>query len=253
MSKKLTHGTIYTTKLPRRGTDIERVTPASVLDQLTVGEAMQPLAATVGPRTNVDVDHRGSQEAGPSDESADATSRIQPAPSWPDIAGPVLRSRQPQALFTDEVLRQALRQLVLYGRDGLPVISADRQRLCGWIINRNVLAAINSRLHATAAEAAQGEQAARFATPDPSGRHDPPNPLDGYTILEITVTADAAAAGRRVMDVEWPVGSVVVATTHRGHTVAAHDHTQLKAGDRITVLVPATASPDKAEHDAVLA
>lgn len=44
VSRKLTHGTIDTSRLLRRGTDDERVTPASVLDQFTVGDAMQPFA-----------------------------------------------------------------------------------------------------------------------------------------------------------------------------------------------------------------
>ena len=43
VSKRLTYGTIYTTKLLRRGTDIERPKPASMLQVLTVGDVMQPL------------------------------------------------------------------------------------------------------------------------------------------------------------------------------------------------------------------
>lgn len=109
--------------------------------------------------------------------------------------------------------------------------------MCGWITNRNVLEAINARLQATAAEAAQGEQAARFAAPDPSGQHAPPNPLGGYSILEITITEHAAAAGRQVDEIQWPARSVVVATTHRGRTIAARDDTVLRPGDRISVLV----------------
>jgi CIC family chloride channel protein len=169
LSKKLTRGTIYTTKLLRRGTDIDRPTPSSVLDQLTVGEAMQPLpfatgrhpalAGTPGPaaagaeRLPADAAPAGASE-GHGASAADAADGESP---WPGLAGPVLRSREPQAVFTDEILRQALRQLVVYGRDGLPVISADRRRLCGWITNRNVLQAVGERLEASAAEAEQGE------------------------------------------------------------------------------------------------
>lgn len=249
VSRKLTHGTIYTTKLLRRGTDIERVTPASVLDQLTVGDAMQPLAAMAGPDRGEPASPADAEPADADEAKADSK-----PPSWPELAGPVLRSRQPQALFTDEVLRQALRQLVLYGRDGLPVISADRQYLCGWITNRNVLAAINTHLHATAAEAAQGERAARFATADASTPQSPPNPLDGYTIQEITITPDATAAGRTIGDIDWPADSSVVATTHRGRTIAARQNTTLKPGDRITVLAhdPASHPAPHVAHDAVV-
>ena len=42
------HGTIYTTKLLRRGTDIARPKPSSVLQLLTVGDVMQPLDGVDG-------------------------------------------------------------------------------------------------------------------------------------------------------------------------------------------------------------
>ena len=44
LSKRLTYGTIYTTKLLRRGTDIERTKPGTLLRDLTVADAMQPVA-----------------------------------------------------------------------------------------------------------------------------------------------------------------------------------------------------------------
>ena len=43
VSKRISYGTIYTTKLLRRGTDIERPRPASLLQTLTVGETMKPI------------------------------------------------------------------------------------------------------------------------------------------------------------------------------------------------------------------
>lgn len=43
LSKLLTYGTIYTTKLLRRGTDIDRTKPPSALQALSVADVMQPL------------------------------------------------------------------------------------------------------------------------------------------------------------------------------------------------------------------
>jgi hypothetical protein len=43
VSRGLSYGTIYTTKLLRRGTDIDRPAPAGVLRDLTVGDVMRPL------------------------------------------------------------------------------------------------------------------------------------------------------------------------------------------------------------------
>ena len=44
LAKRLTHGSIYTTKLLRRGIDIERPKAIGALQALTVAEVMQPLA-----------------------------------------------------------------------------------------------------------------------------------------------------------------------------------------------------------------
>ncbi|MGH3097239.1 MAG: chloride channel protein [Streptosporangiales bacterium] len=232
LSKRLTRGTIYTTKLLRRGTDIDRPTPSSALHQVTVGEAMQPLPGGAAEDHHWRV--RDSNGSAREPVAADSGAAL-----WTVLAGPVLRSRRPQALFRDETLNQALRQLVLYGRDGLPVVSTETHELIGWITNRNVLAAVNERLEATAAETEQAELAADFGAPDPQARlHEPNTPLENYEILEITITRDALASGRRVGDLGWPSGSLVVATTHRGRTHAAHADTTLDPGDRITVLAP---------------
>ena len=42
ISRALSYGTIYTTKLLRRGTDIDRATPWRALQDLKVADAMQP-------------------------------------------------------------------------------------------------------------------------------------------------------------------------------------------------------------------
>jgi CIC family chloride channel protein len=233
VSKKLTHGTIYTTKLLRRGTDIERPTPSSVFHRVTVAEAMQPLpAASNG-------DHPSHPVLAQTGEQAAIPATGNGAADWESVAGPVLRSRKPQVLFSDESLIQGLRQLVLYGRDGLPVTSSDSHRLIGWITNSNVLAAVNQRLEASVAETEQGQLASDFAKEDPESKlHSPKTPLRGYEILEITVTPHTAAAGNTVGATQWPQGSLIVATTHRGKTIAAADDTQLVPGDRVTVLSP---------------
>lgn len=249
VSKKLTYGTIYTTKLLRRGTDIERPTPSSVFHQVTVREAMDPLPPAAGHHhpllPNV---HRPQplpdEESGTVSGAADGASPDGET-SWPTLAGPVIRSRDPQALFADETLRQGLRQLVLYGRDGLPVVSPDTHHIVGWITNRNVLTLVAERLEASAEEVEQGELAAEFARPDPRARlHTPRTPLKGYSVLEITVTKRALASGRRVGDVAWPEGSLVVATTYRGKTSAARADTELHPGDRITILAPSRAAAE---------
>ena len=61
---------------------------------------------------------------------------------WARLAGTVTGTREPQELFSDETLEQALRQLTLYGPSGLPVLSEDREHVQGWITRHNILEAL---------------------------------------------------------------------------------------------------------------
>ena len=63
----------------------------------------------------------------------------------PDVErlGSVVKPTQnPQQLLEDETLDQALRQLTLHGRSGLPIPSGDREHVGGRITRRDVLAAL---------------------------------------------------------------------------------------------------------------
>ena len=174
VSKRMTYGTIYTTKLLRRGTDIERPKPASLLHVLTVGDVMQPL---VNPNGSGDLVLPGKEKT---NLDNDATSL-----STVDFAE-VGRAQHPQALFDDETLDQVLRQLVLYGPNGLPVLSADPKRVVGWVTHEDVLRAMADRIGASGIETAKGTLAAEWAAPDATEQlHIPSNPLEGHDLVEM--------------------------------------------------------------------
>ena len=115
ISRALSYGTIYTTKLLRRGTDIDRTTPWRALSDLKITDAMRPF------RTPLPVP--------PADGGANGGSSARPEPDWATLAGPVVYQGDPQALFGTESVAQALRQLEIYGHDGLPVLSADGHQI----------------------------------------------------------------------------------------------------------------------------
>ena len=102
-SRALSYGTIYTTKLLRRGTDIDHPRSADPFEDLTAADAMRPFAAPL------------TIAAGPPGPPGRS------GPAQAPLPGPVTQQRNPQVLFAGESLAQALRQLELYGRDGLPV------------------------------------------------------------------------------------------------------------------------------------
>jgi CIC family chloride channel protein len=144
-SRALSYGTIYTTKLLRRGTDIDHVPSADPFEDLTAADAM-----------------RAFQPALPADPGPGG-----PAAGFPALPGPVTGRLSPQVLFATESLTQAVRQLELYGRDGLPVISDDGQRLQGWLTSSNVLQAVARHIRAARDGGPQAQAAAGQVLPGP--------------------------------------------------------------------------------------
>ncbi|MGO8686134.1 MAG: chloride channel protein [Candidatus Dormibacteria bacterium] len=231
VSKTVSYGSIYTTKLLRRGIDIERPTPASVLQTLTVADVMQPLSPSDG-QTPV-ADH----------PAAEGRPAAVPHQVWAERIGTVTEARPPQELLVDETLEQALRQLTLYGRVGLPVLSADRHQLRGWLTRRQVLRALTRSVSASALDTERGAIAADFASADPRSRiHTPSRPLSGYETVEILVGARSPAIGMRLEDVVLPPGCLVVAVTEGRELAAPRADLELRAGERVIVLAPVATS-----------
>jgi CIC family chloride channel protein len=220
-SRAVSYGTIYTTKLLRRGIDIDHPPAGDPFEELTAADAMRrfphPLAAVPAPA------ERGAL----------------PEPGHGSLPGPVTGHRRPQALFAGEPLTQALRQLALYGRDGLPVLAADGQQLGGWLTTENILHAVHRAVSSSRAAAAREQLAADGALPGPQAAlPQAPDPLPGYQLLEITITPGLAAPGRALGDITWPPGSVPVSVA-TDHSVREPDPAiTLSPGDRVNVLVP---------------
>jgi CIC family chloride channel protein len=225
LAKRITDGSIYTTKLLRRGIDIERPTALGALQALTVEEVMQPLGRLNG-------------DARPYEGVAAVERAAAQEPPWGRLVGPVTLRRQPQALFAEEDLEQARRQLVLYGRDGLPVVSREGQ-LRGWLTRADVLKALTSKLSSGEEEIEEGAAAAEFAVENPAAAiHEPSTPLRGYEILELRIHPDSPALGRRVAEIQWPPGAIVAAVTQGREIHAGRPDLELQAGERVIVLAP---------------
>ncbi len=115
-SRALSYGTIYTTKLLRRGQDIDRAAPWRAIADLRAADAMRPFSIPLAVPEGHDHDADGD-----------------PAALGP--AGRLVYQGDPQAVYAEESLAQTLRQLKAYGRDGLPVLSGDGRHVQGWITN----------------------------------------------------------------------------------------------------------------------
>ena len=231
ISRAMSYGTIYTTKLLRRGIDIDRTTPWRALSDLKITDAMRPFRPplSVPPRHPAAGDGNGA------------------APDLARLAGPVNYQQDPQAVFATESLAQTLRQLEIYGRDGLPVLSPDGQHVEGWVTSAGVLRAIARQISSPAADGAQAQPGADGDHSDQAAsQHQPPAPLPGYQVIEVTVTDGSPTAGERLDTITWPPGAIPVSVlrgrSHRDPEPAL----VLRAGDRISVLAPAPVSDQTA-------
>jgi len=237
VSKQVTYGSIYTTKLLRRGIDIERPRAGGVLQRLKVSDVMYPIplqgAGAPGP-------DRGANGAG--------AGSVDPA-VWERLIGPVAETHQPQAVYLDETLEQGLRQLVLYGHAGLPVVSHEGE-LRGWLTRQGVLRTVADSVRDAPAQIERAAIAADFRPGNGhAAAHRPTAPLAGYSVVELNVGRDSPAVGRRVDEIGWPPGSIVVAATDGRQIVPLAGRSTLREGERVIVLAPEarTAAPGGSE------
>ncbi len=223
-SRALSYGTIYTAKLLRRGQDVDRATPWRALGDLKAADVMQPF----GKPLPVADGHR---------ESAAARAAL---------PGTVSYQRDPQAVFAAESLAQTMRQLDVYGRDGLPVISADGGRVEGWITNDSVLRAVAREIGSSPGRAAAngtGKADGKGTAPQHAAggaAAEPPSPLPGYRVLEVAVGPDSPAAGKELGTVAWPPGYIPVSVLRRDSLQEPDPGWTLEPGDRVSLLVPAS-------------
>ncbi|HUY45838.1 MAG TPA: chloride channel protein [Streptosporangiaceae bacterium] len=235
-SRALSYGTIYTTKLLRRGQDIDRAAPWRAFGDLKAADAMRPFREPLAVAASPDGD--GSA-----------------APALASLAGPVTYQGDPQAVFASESLAQTLRQVAVYGRDGLPVLSGDGQRVQGWITGASVLHAVAREISGSPPQAAPPQavpaQAAGEAPPDrESPLQEPPNPLPGYQVLEVTIEDDSPASGKALGAITWPAACFPVSVLRDRSLQDADPGITLAPGDRINLLVHGPQHPaPRLPHD----
>ena len=226
LARQITHGSIYTTKLLRRGIDIERPKAIGALRALTVEQVMQPLRAINGqPREFRGERHRddtslrrGRMAATRRAGHALASSAGAVRRRGPGAGPPPARALRP---------RRASRPLTRRPAQGLAhpcrhPPGADHQARDDRTGDQR-----RSSRH-------RSERLVHHRPPAPA----PTRPLPGYELLELRVNPDSPALGRQISEIPWPAGSAVVALTHGREVHAAAPELRLHPGERVLVLAP---------------
>lgn len=172
--------------------------------------------------------------------------RLRRLPGLGTLPGPATRELDPQALLANESLAQAIRQLEEYGGDGLPVLSPDGQQIAGWVTGRGVLGAVARQIRAGEGVAPEAQLAAGGGRPDAASTlREPPTPLAGYRVLEITINDTSPAAGEVLGTITWPPGWTPVSVLQDQRLGSPDPGIKLAPGDRINVLAPLAVRRDQ--------
>ncbi|WP_066517606.1 chloride channel protein [Curtobacterium ammoniigenes] len=209
VSRGISYGTVYTTKLLRRGQDLDRIAPWRAFTQLTAGTTMNALKEPLA------IPRRIPGMAADDDLGLERFDQL----------GSVIGDRDPQVVFEGEPVTEALRQLDAYGREGMPVLSSEGTRITGWVTASSVLRAVRASLRAETRPAVAPELSSA--------------PLPGFRLVELAIPADSPAVGRPAEATAWPEGSVAVSITRNGHVRAIEPSTSVQAGDVVALLVTA--------------
>ncbi len=248
--------TIYTLKLRRRGIDVMQGRQASLMETLTVADAMGPLPTPIadaeplgkvidrlskGPFDALPVvDNEGSYRGIVTFRAAEEAARANRLDS---TAGELASSSPP--LSESQTLDSALGSLIEHDRSGLLVMSStDSEQLIGWITHRDVLRAYNNRMR----QAAQ-QTSIPSGTTVPSSMplilpdHSLDRQLGRFRAVDLELTSSMRPVGQEVREIAWPPSTLLLAVRRSGESFAPDEHTRLEKGDRLTLLVPS----DKAD------
>jgi CIC family chloride channel protein len=253
ISRLLSEDTIYTLKLRRRGIEIMEGRQASLMQLLTVGEAMgltpAPLSAQTPLHQIIDrfsaerrdalpvVDAEGIFRGTVTSHQVEEAARdnvLDATAGELAVEEPGLRPRQS--------LTEALRLLVRDESSGLPVLSEDGRSVIGWLTHRDVLRAYSERLERTVGRG-DGRDSGGWTNLPSGQRGASPRPpsqgLEGHRVIEVQLTHDRSPVGQPLREVPFPPTSMVLALRRDGRTKDVSGDVELRRGDRLTILVRA--------------
>ena len=129
---------------------------------------------------------------------------------------------------------------------GAMKVAEDGQQIAGWVTGTGALAVVARQVQGGETGAPEAQLAAGWARPDAaSALREPPTPLDGYRVVEITIGDASPAAGQVLGAITWPPGWTPVSVLQDRRLGSPDPGITLAAGDRINVLAPVAVPRDQ--------
>jgi CIC family chloride channel protein len=248
ISRSLERDTIYTLKLRRRGIVVSRSGAADVMALVTVGEAMSRAPASIDEETALD-DVISALAHGDTDALPviGADGALKGIVTPPDVerrltaegVSAVARDVMQTApgLTPEQPLSEALRTLVHWDSQGLPVVDPVSAAVVGWVTHRDILTAYSRRLRSGLADVESGSSEPTHGATAPVAERSLPT-LQGHELVTLGIEHEGPVIGALLTAIVWPPSTFVVAVRRGDAIFAPQADTVLEKGDSITVLAP---------------
>ena len=251
VSDALSRDTIYTLKLRRRGVDLRLGRDVDLMRSVTAGQAMNadvstvPASLTAAEAADALEEQRARflvvvDDAGLLDGLVTVRDVEQVLlENKPGCTVGEVASRPVVTAFPDEPLSQVIRRMSVRDLGQVPVVERTAPRhVLGALGRGEIVRAYN--------QAMLGKVEAQ--------RHRPvlPRELRGARLVEVLVEPGSPLQGKRLRDMGLPSDTLVVAVERDDETVVPRGDTDLRAGDRLQILVGEDAVGRLHEHLASL-
>ncbi|MBI3977146.1 MAG: chloride channel protein [Chloroflexi bacterium] len=234
VAPRLYRWSIFTARL--RAFGIEPRPEPGLLEQISVAEAMTPDPATVPPTLPLSEMAERFRQTGRSEfPVVDAQGDLDGIVTLSDLSRALERrdtalavgdiaTRDLLVAYPDEPVRAAIERLAMGDVGQLPVVDrSNPRRLLGLLRRSDVIGAYGRLLRA--------ERARRRLAITRAGVE----PARGTTFVEIDLSADAVAGGRRLRELALPAECVVVSIHRSGRVLIPRGDTTLLPGDHLTI------------------
>lgn len=237
LSRLMSHDSIYTLKLSRRGIHLEGGRDIDVMQGITVGEAMTTDVDVVTMRMSLEelseafarTHHHGFPVVDDSDELAGVVSiqDLDRARSEGSTVGKTVADvATTEGLLVatpGEPMWKALRRLGTRDVGRLPVVAEEGSRQLVGVIRRSDIVRAYRQAIAKRAHHQHRIDVLRLGH------------VDGTSFAHIEIPAESPVIGQPVSQVDLPAGCLIVSVRRSRKLHIAHGDTVLQAGDRVTL------------------
>jgi chloride channel protein, CIC family len=130
-----------------------------------------------------------------------------------------------QVTYPDESVQQAVAKMIRLDIGRLPVVDrTNPQKLVGWLRRSTVMRAYDLARIRLASDQHTGGQIRLGA-------------ISGAEVIEMTIGAESAVAGKKMAEIPWPKDCVVASIQRGWNLVIPRGNTQLLQGDRLAIVV----------------